>query len=100
MPARARAKDNNNDKMLPRNPFFRAGLPLLVLMVGGSVGLSMMVGGKIEGQERRSNAQTMTSREWNEKEEYEKMRKKLAKSWETTGNLEMKRIDREAERKD
>ena len=105
--SRHRSSSINGGRMRPRflpqgmasSPFFRAGLPLLVLLVGGSAGLSMMVEGKIEGQERRLGTRSMTTREWNEEEEYKKIKRRLARQWDDTSNLEMKRIEREAEKK-
>jgi len=63
--------------MARSNPFLRQGLPMILLVVAGSVGLSTLMAGKQEIGDARKQRRNLTQREYDMEEDYKKTLAKL-----------------------
>jgi len=63
-----------------RSPFARAGVPMILFVVAGSVGLSYFVEGKHDIDKTTKGKRSLTLREYDLEEDYKKTMHKLVKN--------------------
>ena len=71
-----------NWKKLQRNPFFKAGLPLLLFMSFSFYALQKFIEGKKQLEDLSRGKKTMTTREYDLEEDWKKTMKKLNPEYE------------------
>lgn len=65
-----------------KNPFFRVGVPMVVFLTSSTYGLSIFLAGKHKIEDRKADRRSMTTRQYDIEQDYEKTMKKLNPDYE------------------